>query len=149
MPDTLHARLRAVYEERLAVARAATEGPWWSDESDDAWRLHGVAFMVPAQGAIREQVVNKQILKAPKRGTPYAEYWPDPADAAFILANDPAATILRCEALLRVVERHRPVKARGGPVGWESDRIACDACAPTRWPCPDIRDLAAGEGIEL
>jgi len=38
-------------------------------------RLHGLSEGGPA---------NKQILKAPKRGTPYAEYWPEPADAEII-----------------------------------------------------------------
>ncbi|MFI7114018.1 hypothetical protein ACIBK9_47410 [Nonomuraea sp. NPDC050227] len=64
----------------------ATEGPWWFDESDRTWRLHGVMGRIPAQadGFIPEQVMNKQILKAAKCNTPYAEYWPDEADAAFI-----------------------------------------------------------------
>jgi hypothetical protein len=76
--------------DRLAEIRerheAATEGPWWFDESDLTWRLHGVAGVIPpsADGLIPEQIVNKQILKAPKKGTTYAEYWPDDADAAFI-----------------------------------------------------------------
>jgi hypothetical protein len=70
----------AAIATRLA---AATPGPWWFDESEDTWCLHGVAarFDNPPLG---ETVVNKQILKAPKVGTPYAEYWPDAADADFI-----------------------------------------------------------------
>jgi hypothetical protein len=69
-----------------AAAAAATPGPWWSDESENCWRLHGVAFVVPPQpdGLIPEQQVGSQILKAPKHGTPYAEYWPNAADAEFI-----------------------------------------------------------------
>jgi hypothetical protein len=75
--------LLAAIRERF---QKATEGPWWFDESDLTWRLHGVAAVMPpsADGLIPEQVVNKQILKAPKQGTTYAEYWPDDADAAFI-----------------------------------------------------------------
>ena len=71
-------------------AEAATKGPWWCDESENCWRLHGVAFEIPPQTfpdgevQIPEQVVNSQILKAPKHGTPYAEYWPGEADAAQI-----------------------------------------------------------------
>lgn len=55
-----------------------TRGPWWSDESGNCWRLHGVHGYIPAipDLGIGEQVVNHQILKAPKHGTPYAEYWP-------------------------------------------------------------------------
>lgn len=62
---------------------SATPGPWWSDESDQTWRLHGVAGYVP--GLTGETVmVNRQIAKAAKMGTPYAEYWPEPADDTFI-----------------------------------------------------------------
>ncbi len=75
-------------DERFAEIRgreqAATEGPWWFDESEDCWRLHGVATRIPAQNWVPELVVNCQILKAPKHGTPYAEYWPSPEDGAFI-----------------------------------------------------------------
>jgi len=79
-----------VTPERLAkieaLHAAATEGPWWFDEDEHCWRLHGVAWRMPADPPIPEQVMNKQILKAPKKGTPYAEYWPDAPDAAFIAA---------------------------------------------------------------
>jgi hypothetical protein len=65
---------------------AATPGPWWYDEDEDCWRLHGVAMrMLPPFEGFPEQIVNKQIIKAPKRDTPYAEYWPEPADAEFIV----------------------------------------------------------------
>jgi hypothetical protein len=70
---------------RVAI-EAATDGPWWFDEDDLMWRLHGVGGVIPAQGGIiPEQIINHQILKAPKSGTNYAEYWPLPADAAFIV----------------------------------------------------------------
>jgi hypothetical protein len=70
-------------EAIAARLAAATPGPWWCDEDELVWRLHGVAarFDNPPFG---ETVVNKQILKAPKANTPYAEYWPDGHDAAFI-----------------------------------------------------------------
>lgn len=79
MPDTRLAEIR----EREA---AATPGPWWSDEDDRCWRLHGVDAVLPSPSAgLPDQIVNRQILKAPKRDTPYAEYWPDEADGAFIV----------------------------------------------------------------
>lgn len=75
-------------------ADAATPGPWWSDESEQCWRLHGVHAVIPAQRlpwlgngddvVIPPQVMNHQILKAPKRGTTMAGYWPGDADDAFI-----------------------------------------------------------------
>src|SRR5262245_46458349 len=63
-------------DDELAAIRArseaATEGPWRAEESTDTWTLHG--------GPIGAH----QILKAPKRHTSYAEYWPNDADAEFI-----------------------------------------------------------------
>ena len=84
MPDLTPERLAAIRERHAA----ATDGPWWFDESDTCWRLHGVMGRIPPlrrDGFFPEQVMNKQILKAAKQGTPYAEYWPDKADAAFIV----------------------------------------------------------------
>ena len=56
-----------------ARADAATPGPWEAVDTDQHWSLHMQDFPM-------------QILKAPKQGTPYAEYWPNTADAAFIVA---------------------------------------------------------------
>lgn len=67
-------------------AEAATPGPWWDDSDENCWRLHGVHGRIPVTlgGVTIDQVMNHQIIKAPKRNTPYAEYWPNEADAAFI-----------------------------------------------------------------
>jgi hypothetical protein len=100
MTADLVERLQVALDEAEYLARQATAGPWWSEDSDDCWKLQGVAFVAPADELIPEQVVNKQILKAPKRGTPYAEYWPNAADAEHIVTWDPAR-------VLRLVERDR------------------------------------------
>lgn len=63
-------------EEIRARAAAASRPPWSADESEQSWRLF--------EGE-NEYGFGKQILKAPKHGTPYAEYWPTPADAEFIV----------------------------------------------------------------
>lgn len=63
------------------------------------WRLHGVAFRIPGDDLIPEQVVNSQILKAPKHGTPYAEYWPNAADGAWIIAMNPLVGPLLADAM--------------------------------------------------
>lgn len=70
-----------------ARADAATEGPWTFDEDELTWRLHGTAGIIPPQldGLIPAQRMTHQILKAPKKGTTYAEYWPNRADADFIV----------------------------------------------------------------
>lgn len=48
---------------------AASPPPWSTFDSEATWSLHSGL---------------KQILKAPKSGTPYAEYWPDESDAEFL-----------------------------------------------------------------
>lgn len=95
------AELRAAAKLMRERAEAATPGPWWSDESDQCWRLHGVAFRIPPQcdGLIPEQLVNAQILKAPKCGTPYAEYWPVAADAAQITSWHPLVALAVADLL--------------------------------------------------
>lgn len=88
--------------------QAATRGPWWFDEDDLMWRLHGVhAVMPPFMEGFPEQVLNHQILKAPKQGTPYAEYWPAPADAAFIVAARTDVPRL-LKALEKALSFHQP-----------------------------------------
>ena len=78
-------------DARLAEIRAreaaATPAPWWFDEDDRVWRLHGHGAVHPRRilGIIPEQAITYQILKAAKRDTPYAEYWPNEADGAFIV----------------------------------------------------------------
>ncbi|MEU4534382.1 hypothetical protein AB0G15_05910 [Streptosporangium sp. NPDC023825] len=74
------------FNELVIRWAAATEGPWWSDEDGHYYRLHGVAFRIPPQagGLLPEQVVNYQILKAPKSSKVFSPYWPNEADDAFI-----------------------------------------------------------------
>lgn len=87
-----------------AALQGATDGPWWVQETDQCWTLHGVHATLPAQGSIPPQVIGAQILKAPKTGTPYAEYWPNRADGKRIpMMSNPAvaralAVLLRSEA---------------------------------------------------
>lgn len=109
MTEPMSEKRRAAIEERHA---SATEGPWFSDDSESSWRLHGVAFRIPPPlgGKIPEQVVNKQILKAPKHSTPYAEYWPVGGDADFIThAWEDVRDLLADNRLLRkvIAERSR------------------------------------------
>jgi hypothetical protein len=112
--DKLTAALAAIKER----AEKATPGPWWFDESDLAWRLHGVhAIIPPVMEGFPGQVLNHQILKAPKTGTPYAEYWPNEADAAFIVAA--RTDVPRLLAVVgKVLEAHRDA---GGRCAWCRD----------------------------
>ena len=85
--NTLTLRELGEIEDRAA---AATDGPWHSDENDMFWQLFGVGAVVPAQEITPEwtvppQPLYHQLVKAPKKGTPYAEYWPKEADGRFIV----------------------------------------------------------------
>ena len=51
-------------------------GTWLYEEDEHSWQL----FFLPVNG-----VMPVQIIKAAKKNTPYAEYWPSPKEAAFIL----------------------------------------------------------------
>lgn len=73
-------RCRRVAGRIRELAEGAYPGPWTSDESDDCWRLHS---------APDPQFPTAQILKAPKHGTSYTEYWPDKATGAHIVAWSP------------------------------------------------------------
>lgn len=63
---------------------AATPAPWWYDEDEQCWRLHGTAITIPAIGPIGPQRIGKQIAKARKQDDQMMPYWPDPADAELI-----------------------------------------------------------------
>lgn len=56
----------------IALCEAATSGPWFAQETTDTWQLFGGFHG------------NLQLVKAPKHGTNYAEYWPEKEDAKFI-----------------------------------------------------------------
>ncbi len=66
----------------VQIPAGYTPGPWEATENENCWRLLGRNGF-------------PQILKAPKRGTPYAEYWPDPNDAALILLAPDLALALQ------------------------------------------------------
>lgn len=69
----------------IAREAAATRGPWWFNETEQCWVLYGVHAIFEGHGSFPEQVISEQVLKAPKIGTPYAEYWPNAADGDFIV----------------------------------------------------------------
>jgi hypothetical protein len=128
-PDPVAARLAEIRERE----QAATAGPWWFDEDELMWRLHGVHAVIPEQmdGLIPEQVMNHQILKAPKSGTRYAEYWPGAADAAFITnaRTDVPALLAALETALAALSRHQQTIT-------DSKGTICAGCLyPV--PCPD------------
>ncbi|WP_045740768.1 hypothetical protein [Actinoplanes rectilineatus] len=82
------AQLLARAADKLdALLADATDGPWWSDESDQYWQLHGVHGYLPGPlPGMPDQIVNTQILKAPKTGDRFEPYWPGHADGQLITA---------------------------------------------------------------
>lgn len=56
----------------IALCDAATVGPWWEQDNEATWQLFGGEYG------------QYQLIKAPKYGTDYAEYWPPAEDARFI-----------------------------------------------------------------
>lgn len=125
----LHARLRGVIEERLALAKAAEgrTGEWeaWHIQEDDLPER----YLVIQSGL---PVYRMASVETPER-------------SRFIAAHDPADAIRRHEAALRVLERHRP--------------CACDLsrdmphCLTHRCPADrvdvEIVDLAASYGVPV
>lgn len=136
--EDLYTLCRAHVKRLLGIAQSATRGPWWFDEDDLMWRLHGVGAVLQAQPPFPEQIMNRQILKAPKKNTPYAEYWPSSFDAAYMIAWNPSITIPVCEGWLEQIHEHRP----------HPDNLAtCFGCSrisdkSVSFPCWHLRSIA-------
>ncbi len=122
-----------------ARAEAATPGPWWYDQDERMWRLHGVQFVIPPQGPVAQQVIGRQILKAPKKGTPYAEYWPSAPDAEFI-----AHARTDVDVLLQELDRLQARLAElNNALNWDT---ACLRCSATLDAC--YRETVRAERAE-
>jgi hypothetical protein len=107
-PTTLHDTLRAELDRRLAVARAATPGPW------DL----GIVYGTVITSAGRDTLAKFRIL----------------ADAEFGELHDPADAIRRYTGELEVLERHAIVWR---DIGWLEDGDeryeelpVCGRCVP-------------------
>lgn len=105
----------------------ATAAPWWYDEDDLYYRLHGTAGWSPRIAALDlpPQAINHQIFKAPKKSEVFEPYWPPPADAQMI-------PLMR-NALPRLLEELRSLRelvlgcscADGAPGDYEGPRADC------------------------
>lgn len=66
----------------------ATAAPWWFDEDERYYRLHGTGGWIPAQGSgefrIPSQPLNHQIIKAAKQSEIFMPYWPNEPDGVLI-----------------------------------------------------------------
>jgi hypothetical protein len=139
--DTLHARVRAAVEHRLALARAASPG----NPEGDTWTTGGyVGWLIEDQEG--DPVV-------------YDEGALTETQTAHIAANDPASIIALCEGALRILDRHRPVLVDERHIDAQTDWLGRHYCAscpaghsayglpPTWYPCPDALALAAMFGV--
>lgn len=125
MTDT-PAPAEALSREQLEALKGHTPGPWYGEDSPMFWQLFARqicpvdALVDPAVKEIFPngmEVHPLQLLKAPKGGTPYAEYWPDEADARLIAAapdllTTALAALARAEAAEAEVKRLREGAAR-------------------------------------
>ncbi len=143
-PTTLHDRLRAELERRLAVARAATPGQWEvGGIGDYGWSVH-----FPRHDGWANMGIETEDNEQGK------------ADAAHIALHDPADAIARYTGEVEVLERHCRADAhphwpgRGRP-HWPPDP-ACRGCnanfdeeyaVADANDCPEIRSLASRLGV--
>jgi len=95
-PECVH--LEAI-RERLRRAYTSPERDWYACEDENCWMLF-------ADGEPR---ISPQILKAPKTGTPYAEYWPDEPNTEFIVyaKADIRFLLQEVDRLTRLVEEKK------------------------------------------
>jgi hypothetical protein len=130
----LHESIKAAVEQRLAVAQAATPGPWM-------W----------IAGRVMQE--RGRVVISDADGLATAE----PEDLAFIAANDPARIIRDCRRDLKVLARHQPYEyapAEPDPYGGPDSPLltACHWCLDyydqyPMYPCDEIRDLAEAYDI--
>lgn len=149
--------LRAAIEARLALARAATPGPWTWEEAD----------------RFDEHMVEALVAGPPPLTPSVLDGMGSVANFAHIAANDPSTVERHCLADLRLLERHAPFTATEwigpgrliahGPDGEEIRtgddgmwvEIRCEGCelwdtaggTNREWPCEDARDLAEAYGV--
>jgi hypothetical protein len=130
-PMTLHERVTAAVEKRLAVAQAAWKGNGWRIGLDPQ----------PYAGSDHEVWTGES--KPGHTPIPIGRMW-NPPTAAFIAANDPARIIRDCRRDLKVLARHGPHNGMAEPdhVGEYCGRCSMLNQIGDPYPCPDVLDLA-------
>jgi hypothetical protein len=131
-PDTLHTRLRAELERRLAVAKAATPGPWEWVQMSKFFALRSTIEVEIGGEDVRPFVL--PVIKNP-----------DPGDRVFIALHDPADAIRRYQRDLKTLERHTPVEVH---TNIDPRMVACayewrdgDGYVEPYEFCPHVKDL--------
>jgi hypothetical protein len=125
--------LLAAHERAVALADAATKGPWTVDDEGYPEEIHGLHGADVITGS---------------RWAGEASVFDSDADAVFIVANHPGTALARIAAEREVLWEHTPE-------AHEPDR--CAACVTNRilgpdlwvadlWPCRTVLALAKGWG---
>lgn len=130
-----HQEILAKLAELRKIAESATLGPWHYLESNDTWTLHGEAREFKSKNPDRP-APSMQILKAPKRGTQYAEYWPNKEDSVLIIeaAN---SFLFWLDWADDVAARHYP-----SICGCNKTHFLCAPHRAYQWDqCPEIKGL--------
>ena|SRR5690349_11938049 len=134
MSDEHQQLLMTLAEIRKLIDRA-TLGPWYALESTDHWSLHGEAREF--KGKTKDGIgPSMQILKAPKHGTPYAEYWPNLADGTLLVK---AVNVLPfwLDWAEDVAKRHFPT-----PCSCGLNHFLCAEHRAYEWSqCPEMKGL--------
>ena len=141
MSTDLHDKIRSEVERRLAIARAATSGPW------DYHTVH--PFM---DGRVQARIGPQGKPKVLADVMHAVDMW-------HVAEHDPADAIRRYAHALKILDDHHPV-ARDGSSAWASSagRAWCWTCTgleaagkfliAAEAPCPPITDLAESLGID-
>lgn len=131
-----HQELVLKLAEMRKLIDSATLGPWFAAESRDTWSLHGEARAFHTTKKKPIIAPSMQILKAPKHGTPYAEYWPNEFDGKLIVD---AVNFLPfwLDWAEDVAARHFPT-----PCTCKDTHFLCAAHRMYSWDeCPEIAGL--------
>jgi hypothetical protein len=137
--STLHDQLEAAIKERLAVAQAATPGPWrynpskaWHSPEDLPTRRNGEEFV--GAGPLDATVG--------VAATGPADEPQSMADATFIAANGPDRIIRDCTEDLWLLRKHPPCTDEDCAGG------DCHSCTQFM-PCSHVVSLMRRYGVEV
>lgn len=130
-----HQELLARVAELRKMVDSATMGPWRYMESRDTWTLHGEAREF--KGKLKDGFgPSMQILKAPKHGTQYAEYWPNKEDSTLIVESVNSFSFW-LDWADDVLARHFPTIC-----GCNKTHFLCAPHRSYQWQeCPEIKSL--------
>lgn len=156
-PDTLHTRLRAEIDRRLAVARAANAakpGDWVAVTTHDGSSYDGLSRVIAVQ-MTADRTISRHVadgisdVPEPVRAG-FEDIEPEAADVAeHIALHDPADAIRRYEGELEVLERHQ---SRAMALGQSAPSVAqpklCWRCN-VEYPCADLTSLAHRLGVSV